>query len=221
MSHKSGFSAAGTSGTDFRKGAVRMFCSERPAVFTEKQNRPPLSQSCLRNSLLEWSLSNAADPYRSIRAYKLSLFSRFLCWFGFVSSDGRRIRSCHAVCVCCDTGILRSCAEQEAVCCRVPVSECGNPFGVSIRIVYRIRTVAHILHALCRCKAGVCEPGYCVVCSKRKSELGVVNRSGAGGKLCITTLEVTAGIVPTYAILSCTCTKSIICCTVTNITTVC
>lgn len=44
MRHKSGFSAAGTSGADLRKGAVRMFCNERPAVFAEKQDRPSVTK---------------------------------------------------------------------------------------------------------------------------------------------------------------------------------
>lgn len=51
MRHKSGFSAAGTSGADLRKGAVRMFCNERPAVFAEKQDRPAFTKLFVKFSL--------------------------------------------------------------------------------------------------------------------------------------------------------------------------
>lgn len=62
----------------------------------------------------------------------------------------------------------------------MPVTEGGEPFGVTIRIVNRAWAVPDVLHALCRCKAGVCEPCYGVVGAERKGKIGIIDRTRAG-----------------------------------------
>jgi hypothetical protein len=62
----------------------------------------------------------------------------------------------------------------------MPVTEGGEPFGVTIRIIYRAWAVADILHALCGRKSGIREPCYGVVGAERKGKIGIIDRTRAG-----------------------------------------
>ena len=137
-----------------------------------------------------------------------------------IRSDWGRIGSCHTIRVGGDGAVSGSDSKQERVCGGVPVTELGYPACISFRIIYRAWAVPDVLHAQCGRKSGIREPCDAVVGSEHKGKIGVVYRTGAGGKLCINSMKIFIGIVPTYAILNYTCNKSILCFTVTSITTI-